>query len=333
MAEAVLVTGGAGYIGSHAVLALLAAGRAPVVLDDLSTGSTRLVPPGVPFVQGNVADAGLVTQTLERYRIGTVMHFAGSVMVAESVADPLKYYRNNLLASQVLLETCRRVGVGRLIFSSTAAIYGNPPTRAVTEQTPADPISPYGRSKRMVEQMLADLAAADGGFRYVALRYFNVAGADPAGRIGQLTPNATHLIKAACETLLGGREKLRIFGTDYPTIDGTCVRDFIHVADLAAAHLRALDHLEQGGASAVLNCGYGRGYSVRQVVAAVARAGGHPLAVEEAPRRPGDPVELVADSSRLRHLLGWQPAYDDLDRIVGDALAWERKVRERKVTP
>lgn len=284
-----------------------------------------MVPAGTPLVEGDVADGGLLARTLRQYRIGTVMHFAGSVVVPESVTNPLKYYRNNLLASQILIETCLAAGIDRLIFSSTAAIYGNPPERMVTEQTPPSPVSPYGWSKLMVEQILADVATAHPAFRYVALRYFNVAGADPAGRAGQMTPNATHLIKLACETLLGRRETLRIFGTDYPTPDGTCVRDFIHVADLAAAHVRALDYLERDGASVVLNCGYGQGYSVRQVVAAVARNGGHPLPVAEVARRAGDPVELIADSTRLRQVLGWQPHYDDLDLIVRHALEWERQ--------
>lgn len=321
--DTVLVTGGAGYIGSHAVLALLEAGRPVVVLDDLSTGDRALVPDGVPLVVGDVADAGLVADSLRAHRVGTVMHFAGSIIVPESVADPLKYYRNNTAASRTLIETCLATGVGRFIFSSTAAVYGDPPTRVVTEETPLCPVSPYGWSKLMVERMLADVEAACPAFRYAVLRYFNVAGADPAGRAGQVSPNATHLIKVACEVLLARRQRLTIFGVDYPTPDGTCVRDYIHVADLADAHVRALDHLEAGGDSAVLNCGYGRGYSVRQVTDAVARAAGRPLAVEEGPRRPGDPVELIADSGRLRHLLGWRPRFDDLDLIVRHALNWE----------
>lgn len=323
--DGILVTGGAGYVGSHAVLALLAAGRRPVVLDDLSNSTGTMVPPDVALVTGDVADADLLARTLRRHRIGAVMHFAGSVIVPESVADPLKYYRNNLLASQVLLETCLAAGVVRLVFSSTAAVYGNAQDRMVTERTPVCPVSPYGRSKLMVEQMLADVAAAYPRFRYVALRYFNVAGADPAGRAGQTAPNATHLIKRACETLLRRRETLPIFGTDYPTPDGTCVRDFIHVADLADAHIRALDYLEADGSSIILNCGYGRGYSVREVAAAVSRIGGHALPVEEAARRPGDPVELIADSTRLRQVLGWQPRHDDLELMIRHALDWERR--------
>lgn len=322
--DTVLVTGGAGYIGSHAVLALRAAGRAVVVLDDLSTGDRNLIPADVPVIVGDVADADQTGTLLRDHRIGTIMHFAGSIIVPESVADPLKYYRNNTAASRSLIEACIKAGVGRFIFSSTAAVYGNPPTRMVTEQTPATPVSPYGWSKLMTEQMLADVAAAHPAFRYIALRYFNVAGADPTGRTGQVTPNATHLIKLACETALGRRDALNIFGTDYPTPDGTCIRDYIHVSDLADAHVCALGHLEQAGDSLVLNCGYGRGYSVRQVAAAMDRAAGRSLRKVEAPRRAGDPVELVADSTRLRDLLGWRPRLDDLDLIVRHALAWER---------
>jgi len=323
--DTVLVTGGAGYIGSHTVLALQAAGRAVVVLDDLSTGDRGLVPADVPLIVGDVADAERTGALLRDHRVGTVMHFAGSIIVPESVADPLKYYRNNTAASRSLIEAYVTAGVGRFIFSSTAAVYGNPPTRMVTEQTPVAPLSPYGWSKLMTEQMLADVAAAHPAFRYIALRYFNVAGADPHGRAGQVTPNATHLIKLACETALGRRDALNIFGTDYPTPDGTCVRDYIHVSDLADAHVCALEHLERGGDSLVLNCGYGRGYSVRQVATAMERAAGLPLPQVEAPRRAGDPVELVADSTRLRDLLDWRPRLDDLDLIVRHALEWERR--------
>lgn len=323
--DTVLVTGGAGYIGSHAVLALRAAGRSVVVLDDLSTGDRNLIPADVPLIVGDVADGAQTAILLRDHHIGTVMHFAGSIIVPESVADPLKYYRNNTAASRSLIETCIKAGVGRFIFSSTAAVYGNPPTRMVTEQTPVAPVSPYGSSKLMTEQMLADVAAAYPAFRYIALRYFNVAGADPAGRAGQVTPNATHLIKLACETALGRREALNIFGSDYPTPDGTCIRDYIHVSDLADAHVCALNHLEQGGDSLVLNCGYGRGYSVRQVADAVDRVLGQPLPKVEAPRRAGDPVELVADSTRLRTLLGWHPRVNDLDLIVRHALVWEEQ--------
>jgi UDP-glucose 4-epimerase len=323
--DAVLVTGGAGYIGSHAVLALRAAGRPVVVLDNLSTGNKRLTLDDVPLRIGDIADMSGTIALLRDCRIGAVMHFAGSIIVPESVSDPLKYYRNNTIGSANLIEACIQAGVERFIFSSSAAVYGNPPATMVTEQTPASPVSPYGWSKLMTERMLADVAAARSSFRYIALRYFNVAGADPQGRAGQMTTNATHLIKAACETLLGRRERLTIFGTDYPTQDGTCVRDYIHVSDLAAAHVQALEHLERGGESAMLNCGYGKGYSVRQVVNAVARIAGRPLPAIDGPRRSGDPTELVADSNRLRNLLGWQPRLDDLDLIVRHALAWETR--------
>ncbi len=322
--ETVLVTGGAGYIGSHVVLALRDAGRPVVVLDDLSTGHGPGVPADVPLIVGDAGDAALLDRVLRTEAVGTVMHFAGSIIVPESVADPLKYYRNNTLVSHALIAASLAAGVRRFIFSSTAAIYGNPPAPLVTEDMPAAPASPYGWSKLMVERMLADLSAAHPDFRHVCLRYFNVAGADPAGRAGQTTARATHLVKLGCEAMLGRRDRLTLFGTDYPTPDGTCIRDYIHISDLADAHLLALDHLEGGGGSHALNCGYGRGYSVRDVIGALNRVGGRALPVVEAGRRPGDPVELVADSTRLRRLLGWQPRFDDLDLIVRHALDWER---------
>ncbi|MFV3131427.1 UDP-glucose 4-epimerase GalE [Niveispirillum sp. KHB5.9] len=325
MMETVLVTGGAGYIGSHVVLALRAAGRPVVVLDDLSTGSRASVPADVPLVVGDAGDAGLVDRVLRAQAVGTVMHFAGSVIVPESVGDPLKYYRNNTLASHALIGASLAAGVRRFVFSSTAAVYGNPPTPMVTEETPTAPLSPYGWSKLMVERMLSDLSAAHPDFHHVCLRYFNVAGADPAGRAGQTTAGATHLIKVACEVVLGRRDRLTLFGTDYPTPDGTGLRDYIHVSDLADAHLLALEHLERGGGGMVLNCGYGRGYSVRDVIGALNRITGRSLPVEEAARRPGDPAELIADSTRLRRLLGWRPRFDDLDLIVRHALDWERR--------
>lgn len=321
--HAVLVTGGAGYIGSHTVLALADAGRPVIVLDNLSKGDRALVPGDVPFIRGDVGDPDLLALLFRDHAIGTVMHFAGSIVVPESVADPLTYYRNNTSASRTLIEACVQAGVGRFIFSSTAAVYGNPPTPVVTEATPALPVSPYGWSKLMVERMLADVTAAHPGFHHVCLRYFNVAGADPAGRSGQTSPLATHLIKVASQRVLGRRDQFCIFGTDYPTPDGTCIRDYIHVSDLADAHVRTLAYLEGGGDSTTLNCGYGRGYSVRQVLDAVSRAAGRPLPAETGPRRPGDPVELVADSARLRALLGWRPRFDDLDLIARHALAWE----------
>jgi len=319
----VLVTGGAGYIGSHMVLALRDRGEAVVVVDDLSTGLRRAVPADVPLLEGSIDDAGLVGGAIASHGVDAVLHFAGSVVVPESVADPLAYYLNNTVRSRALIATCLAAGVPHFIFSSTAAVYGMPDIAQVSEAMPLAPISPYGASKMMTERMLADTALAH-DLRYAALRYFNVAGADPQGRAGQSTAGATHLIKVASQVALGKRKMLTIFGSDYPTPDGTCVRDYIHVSDLVAAHLDALDHLRAGGACLVLNCGYGRGFSVREVVTAVERAAGRPLDVREGPRRPGDPPALVADAGAIRRTLGWKPAYDDLDTIVAHALAWER---------
>ncbi len=321
----VLVTGGAGYVGSHVVHALIDAGWRVVVIDDLSTGRRQLVPSQAPLVVGDVGDGALVRRTLAAHGCQAVLHFAGSVVVPESVADPVTYYRNNTANSLSLVDSCLRAGVHRLIFSSTAAVYGIPETPGpATEDTPTRPINPYGLSKLMTEQMLADTAAVT-ELRYVALRYFNVAGADPAGRTGQATPNATHLIKVACEAALGTRDGVTVFGDDYDTPDGTGVRDFIHVADLAAAHVAALDHLAAGGDSQVLNCGYGHGFSVRQVLEAVQRIAGRQFPVRMGPRRPGDPPALVADSARMRLLFQWSPRHDSLDEIVATALAWEKK--------
>ena len=322
---AVLVTGGAGYIGSHVVLALLDAGYPVVVVDDLSTGRRDAVAPAASFVEGDIGDAALIAETMVRHSVGAVMHFAGSVVVPESVADPLKYYLQNTCKSRGLIQACVEAGVRRFIFSSTAAVYGSVDGGPVPEAAPTLPASPYGASKLMTEWMLRDAAAAH-DLAYVALRYFNVAGADPQGRCGQSTPGATHLIKVACEVAAGRRPAMEIFGEDYETPDGTCVRDFIHVTDLAEAHLAALRDLETRGRSLTLNCGYGRGYSVKQVLAAVQRAAASPLEVRSAPRRPGDVAEIVADASRIREELGWQARHDDLDGIVRDALAWERKL-------
>lgn len=324
----ILITGGAGYIGSHAVLAFREAGYKVVVLDDLSTGRRDLLMPEVPLVEGNAGDARLIAQVIREYGITAVAHFAGSIVVPESVSDPLKYYLNNTSVSASLIQTCIETGVRRFIFSSTAAVYGTPSEMEVTEETPLRPESPYGRTKLITEWVLEDTAAAH-DFAYVALRYFNVAGADPAGRSGHCAENATHLLKVACEAATGQREGLDIYGEDYDTPDGTCIRDFIHVSDLAAAHVEALRYLEAGGASLAINCGYGRGYSVRQVLAAVEEATGVPLRVRSAPRRPGDPVALVANSDRLRETFAWQPKYDDLDVIVKSALRWERHLLER----
>ncbi|MGF1650756.1 MAG: UDP-glucose 4-epimerase GalE [Hyphomicrobiaceae bacterium] len=324
----VLVTGGAGYIGSHMVLALLDRGERVVVIDNLSTGFRWAVPPAADLIVGDVADAACVRAALADHAIDSIIHFAGSIIVPESVANPLKYYANNTAASRTLIEAAVGAGVQCFIFSSTAAVYGNPETNPVAETARLAPMSPYGSSKLMTETMLADVAAAH-PLRYVALRYFNVAGADPLGRSGQSTPNATHLIKVACETALGKRMKMSVFGTDYPTADGTCIRDYIHVTDLAAAHLNALDHLRNGGASNIFNCGYSRGYSVREVIDAVKRVCGVDFTVEEVARRAGDPAAIVAASEKIRSVLGWTPKHDDLDRIVAQALAWERALAER----
>lgn len=325
----VLVTGGAGYIGSHMVLALKDSGEAVVVLDDLSTGIRDAVPPGVPLVIGDVADEALVASVIADYAVRELAHFAARIVVPDSVADPLGYYAANTAKTRTLLATAIGGGVTRVIFSSTAAVYGEPERSPVDESTAVAPINPYGRSKLMSEWMLADAAAAH-GLRHVTLRYFNVAGADPDGRAGQSTPNATHLIKVACQAALGLRPHLEIFGTDYPTPDGSGVRDYIQVSDLAAAHLAALEHLRGGGESLVLNCGYGRGYSVLEVVDAVRRVSGVDFPVTLSPRRPGDPAALVARAERIRATLGWRPRHENLDTIVAQALAWERRAAQSK---
>ncbi len=324
MTHSILVTGGAGYIGSHVVRQLGERGERVVSLDDLSTGFADAVLYG-GLVEGDTRDRALVTKLLDEHDIDTVMHFAARTIVPESVADPLRYYACNTAATLNLLSCCRAAGVRRFIFSSTAAVYGTPAGGICEEDAPTAPINPYGASKLMSEWMLRDLAAA-GDIDYVTLRYFNVAGSDPQGRIGQSTRKATLLVKVACEAALGLRPHLCVFGTDYPTPDGTGVRDYIHVEDLADAHLRALDYLRAGGASTTLNCGYGRGYSVREVLAAVERAAGAPLPVREQGRRPGDPAVLVARAERIREVLDWTPRFDDLDVIVSTSLAWERRL-------
>jgi UDP-glucose 4-epimerase len=319
----ILVTGGAGYIGSHVVRQLVERGERVIVLDNLSSGFREAVL-DAPLIVGDVGDRALVDRLLAEHAIDTVLHFAAHTVVPESVRDPLKYYGNNTCTTRSLLVACSAAGVRHFVFSSTAAVYGMPASGVADEDTPTQPINPYGWSKLMSETMLRDLSAAT-SLRHVVLRYFNVAGCDPGGRIGQSTPNATLLIKVACEHAVGKRAQIGIFGTDYPTPDGTGIRDYIHVEDLARAHLGALDHLRADGASLTLNCGYGHGYSVREVIDAVARASGVVLDVVEHPRRAGDPPILIARSQRLQHALGWAPRYDDLDVIVKSALAWEAR--------
>lgn len=322
----VLVTGGAGYIGSHAVLALKDAGWRVAVIDDLSTGTRSVVPDGVPFFQGSIAERVLVDSIIDELEIGAIMHFAGSIVVPESVEQPLKYYANNTLASHALLSAAVDAGVKYILFSSTAAVYGAPDRVPVVEDDPKLPINPYGASKLMTERMLEDASAAH-PFNYGALRYFNVAGADPQGRAGQVGKGSTHLIKIAVEAAVGKRDHVAVYGSDYPTPDGTCIRDYIHVSDLAAAHVAALDRLTaHPGENLVLNCGYGRGLSVLEVLNAVDKANGSPVERVMEGRRAGDPPALVAGNQRLLETLDWRPAYADIDRIVGDALAWERKL-------
>ena len=323
----VLVTGGAGYIGSHMVLALLDAGEDVVVLDNLSTGFRRAVPANAEFVAGDAGDRDLLLRLFLTHRIDAVIHFAGSIIVPESIADPLRYYGNNTCVSRTLIAASVEAGIPHFIFSSTAAVYGMPEKNPVAEDARLTPISPYGTSKLMTELMLRDTAAAH-DLRYVALRYFNVAGADPQGRSGQSTARATHLVKVACETALGERPCLEVFGTDYPTPDGTCVRDYIHVSDLARAHLDALRYLRSGGMSQVLNCGYGSGYSVLEVIASVKRVSERDFPVRVGSRRAGDPAALVAQSQRIGEVLGWEPELNRLDTIVSHALAWEKRLIE-----
>lgn len=326
MTQPVLVTGGAGYIGSHAVLALKDAGRNIVVIDDLSNGVREAVPDDVPLIVADIADHGAVAEAIGHYSIREIMHFAGSVRVEESVADPLKYYHNNTAKSRVLIDTAQQCGVNRFIFSSTAATYGIPARSCVCEQTETRPINPYGWSKLMTEQMLRDTVAANPDFYVAILRYFNVAGADPEGRTGQRTKNATHLIKVASEVAAGKRPGMQIFGTDYDTPDGTCVRDYIHVSDLARAHVDVLGWLDDNGPMGLFNCGYGTGYSVRQVLDAVSRISGQPLNTKDAPRRAGDPPSLISDATRIREAVGWKPRFNDLDTIVKTAFLWEKSL-------
>ncbi len=328
----VLVTGGAGYIGSHMVWELCDAGEEVVVVDRLSTGFDWAVAPEARLVVGDIADRLLLESTIREYKVDSIIHFAGSIVVPESVADPLGYYENNTCKSRTLIETAIRLGVRNFIFSSTAAVYGGAGIEPVREQAPLTPESPYGRSKLMTEWMLQDAGAANPDFHYTALRYFNVAGADPKGRTGQSTKGATHLIKVACETALGKRAQLEVFGTDYPTPDGTCVRDYIHVSDLAAAHRLALERLRASGSSLVANCGYGHGYSVLEVIDSVRRVHGADLNVRMGGRRAGDPPSIVANSQLAQRELGWVPARAELDLIVADALRWEEALSRHNAT-
>ncbi|MEX2150238.1 MAG: UDP-glucose 4-epimerase GalE, partial [Steroidobacteraceae bacterium] len=329
----VLVTGGAGYIGSHTVRQLLGAGYRVVVLDDLSTGHRWAVAPEAELVVGNAGDQALVSALIEEHSVDAVVHFAGSIVVPESVADPLKYYGNNSAASRNLIEVCVAKGVERFVFSSSAAVYGIPEKLPVPETAPTRPINPYGRSKLITEWMLEDVAASPParGFRHVILRYFNVAGASLDGTLGQATKDATHLIKVACEAACGTREKMTVYGTDYPTPDGTCVRDYIHVEDLARAHIDALRYLEKGGASDTFNCGYGRGFSVREVLRMIEKVSGVRLRIEDGTRRAGDASELVAESSKVWTTLGWRPEHDDLEGICFTAYRWEAHLRQVRV--
>ena len=320
----ILVTGGAGYIGSHVVLKLRERGERVIVLDDLSRGFRQAVL-DTPLVVGRVGDRDTVREVLATHRIDTVMHFAAYTIVPESVREPLKYYGNNTCSTRSLLECCLEAGVRHVVFSSTAAVYGIPPSGLAAEDSPTAPINPYGTSKLMSEWMLRDVSAAS-PLRHVALRYFNVAGADSACPVGQATPQATLLVKVACEHALGKRPEVSIFGTDYSTADGTGVRDYIHVEDLASAHLDALEYLRGGGDSTVLNVGYGHGYSVREVLRSVERVSRRPLTIREQPRRAGDPPALVAKAERIRSLLRWTPRFDDLDTIVRHSLAWEERL-------
>jgi UDP-glucose 4-epimerase len=321
----ILVTGGAGYIGSHMVHALVDARERVVVLDNLSTGFDWAIPKSVPLIVGQSGDQPLVRSLIEQHDIKAIIHFAASIVVPESVSDPLGYYYNNTVSSRALIESAVKSGIHHFVFSSSAAVYGNPQKIPISENDTTEPISPYGWSKLMTEIMLRDASRAH-NLRYVILRYFNVAGADPQMRTGQSTKGATHLIKVAVETALGHRAKMGVFGTDYPTPDGTCIRDYIHVSDLVQAHSDALAYLRAGQESVTLNCGYGHGFSVLQVIDAVKRVAKTDFEVDMNARRPGDPAQIVAGSDRIRSTLGWRPRYDDLPTIVNDALAWERKL-------
>jgi UDP-glucose 4-epimerase len=328
----ILVTGGAGFIGSHMAHQLVDAGENVVVLDNLSTGMAWAVPTQAAFAKGDVGDMALAQDVLRKHRVTSIIHFAASIVVPDSVTDPLGYYYNNTVKTRALIEAAVRENVQDFIFSSTAAVYGMTGEEPVVETANLKPMSPYGSSKLMSEIILGDVSRAF-PLRHVVLRYFNVAGADPKGRVGQSTPRATHLIKVACETALGKRPSMSVFGTDYDTPDGTCLRDYIHVTDLVSAHVAALDHLRKGGESDVFNCGYGRGFSVLEVIDAVKRAAGKDFKVEYGPRRPGDPARVVSCADKIRQKLGWKPQYDDLDTIVKHALAWEDQLTTRLAKP
>jgi UDP-glucose 4-epimerase len=321
----ILITGGAGYIGSHVVQELVEQEQSVIVLDNLSTGFRHAVPAKATLCIGDVRDEDLVTSLIAKHGVKAVMHFAASTVVPESVVNPIAYYKNNTAGSLALLNAVVQAGIKHFVFSSTAAVYGNPDVQLIGEDLAARPMSPYGTSKLMSEMMLRDTGLAH-DLKYIVLRYFNVAGADPELRTGQSTRAATHLVKVAVQAALGVRNGMEIFGTDYPTRDGTCIRDYIHVCDLVTAHIEALNYLSSGGASATLNCGYGHGYSVREVIEAVKRASGTDFAVTARPRRLGDPASIVADTHAIRRVLSWVPAYDDLETIVRHALAWERKL-------
>ena len=327
---AVLLTGGAGYIGGHMVLALLDRGEQVIVVDNLSTGFAWAVPAAARLVVGDFGDAALISNLMDQYSIDSIAHFAAKIVVPESVSDPLTYYLNNTSKTRNLIECAVERGVRNFVFSSTAAVYGESSDKPVSEDAPPSPVSPYGRSKLMVEWMLEDTARVK-NFHYMVLRYFNVAGADPLGRLGQSTPNATHLIKRAAQTALGRHAGMDIYGDDYPTPDGTCVRDYIQVSDLIDAHIAALDHLRAGGESLVCNCGYGRGYSVREVIDVVKRVSGADFEVRQQVRRAGDPATIVAQSDRIRAKLGWSPKNDSLEVIVRQALDWERRLHNRVI--
>lgn len=323
----ILVTGGAGYIGSHVVRQLTEMGRQVVVFDNLSTGTASALVHGERLVVGDLSDTAAIETLFSQYRFRTVLHFAASIVAPESVTDPIKFYSNNTRNTLNLLTACARFGVERFIFSSTAAVYGLPEKGTASEESPTAPINPYGTSKLMSEWMLRDIALAH-GMKYAMLRYFNVAGADPQARMGQRTPDATHLIKVCCQAALGMRDSVSIFGADYPTPDGTGIRDYIHVEDLSSSHLAALAYLEKGGDSVTLNVGYGKGSSVREVIKVLKEVAGVDFPVVEAPRRPGDPAILVAQADRIRKLLGWQPRYNDLRTIITDAWRWEQKLQK-----